>query len=379
MQNMARQWTAIERDFLAGAASSDTLFEAVDALFTSVKVFQDSQLYRIYRQIPLNGNSDYSAWNQHGEAGELLAAFRQALASSDREQAYQLSATLHSMFAQWLELNDEADRFSGIAYFRLLVVFLAFIALTAFAVLFLSKSLIRSLDREAENTEFSRAFILAQEEERERISRELHDTIAQDLRCLSLGMEKISRTSNSEEREKLCNEAAASQSALIHRVRDICDFLVPPDFRFQGLTDAIRRLCLDFGKRTRSEASSAGIDCRAEIMEGVKTDFLNREMQLQIFRIIQEALTNIEKHARATEAIVMMRGSDKGLYIGISDDGIGFTSSTPGLDTPHKQLGIRSMEKRAALLGGSLAIKSEKGEGTFVCLELPIPKTLETG
>ena len=231
----------------------------------------------------------------------------------------------------------------------------------------------RSLERENENLAFSHAFLLAQEKERERISRELHDTIAQDLRYLSLGMEKISKTENPNEREKLCVEAAASQSGLIRRVQEICDYLIPPDFHFLDLGDAIRRLCLDFGKRS-------GIDCRAEITKGNHLHLLNREQQLQVFRIVQEALTNIEKHAEAAEAIVIMRNGAEGIYIGISDDGKGFnftkekhgtyrwacqlSASEPG------RLGIWSMSKRAEILGGSLAIKSEPGEGTLVCLVL---------
>jgi signal transduction histidine kinase len=242
--------------------------------------------------------------------------------------------------------------------------------LTAFVIQFLYKALENSLRREADGSWFSRAILLAHEEERSRLSRELHDTIAQDLRYLSLSMDKIGNCLDSEEREKLCTEAATAHSTLIRKVRDICDFLVPPDFRFQGLSDALKRFCLDYGKRT-------GIDCRTVIAENVKLDSLSEEKQLQIYRIVQEALTNVEKHARATEAIVILRtGSDGSISVGISDDGKGF--QPPG--TKHSRLltkdgvihlGIRGMNERAVMLGGSLLIKSERGEGTLVRLELP--------
>jgi signal transduction histidine kinase len=104
-------------------------------------------------------------------------------------------------------------------------------------------------------------------------------------------------------------------------VRDICDYRDPPDFRFQGLGDVLRRLCLDFDKRT-------GIDCRIDIAENISLDSINEGKQLPIFRIVQEALTNVEKHAEASEAIVILRKGNGGtISTCVSDDGKGFISS----------------------------------------------------
>jgi signal transduction histidine kinase len=284
-----------------------------------------------------------------------------------------ISADISDGLIRALTRSGEEKLLAHNVYLRLLLVFTVFITLTVFIILFLYRALKSSLTKEANNSWFSKAVLLAQEEERSRISRELHDTVAQDLRCLSMGMDKIGSCPDAGEREKLCIEAAAAHSALIRKVRDICDFLVPPDFRFQGLSDALRRLCLDYGKRT-------GIDCRIDIAENLKLESLSKEKQLQIFRIVQEALTNTEKHASAAEAIVILRsGSGKNIYACISDDGRGF--SPPGAkdlqpltENGVKHLGIRSMNERAAMLGGSLLIKSERGEGTLVCLELPVGK-----
>jgi len=87
----------------------------------------------------------------------------------------------------------------------------------------------------------------------------------------------------------LCTDASELQSNLIRKVSGICEFLVPPDFRNQGLPDALRGLCLSFGRRT-------GIDCRIniEISDNEKLIFADDEKPLQIFRIVQEALINIE-------------------------------------------------------------------------------------
>jgi len=265
----------------------------------------------------------------------------------------------------------EAQYFAAGAYFTILSALVFFIFLSAILIYFLSKELKKSLRREEEGSVYSRSVLLAQEDERMRISRELHDTIAQDLRYLSLSMNKIGKTENNAEREKLCEDASKLQSDLIRIVRGICENLVPPDFRIQGLPDALRRLCLDFGRKT-------GIDCRIDIdlAENEKLVFPDEEKPLQIFRIVQEALTNIEKHAGASEAIVMLRyDPDGGISIGISDDGKGFdppdSRAEKNVSLSGIHLGIRGMEERAALLGGKLEINSDKGEGTLVRLQLP--------
>ena len=264
----------------------------------------------------------------------------------------------------------EAQDFAAGAYLTILSALVIFIVLSAFLIYFLNRELKKSLRREEEGSVYSRSVLLAQEDERMRISRELHDTIAQDLRYLSLSMNKIARTEDFEEREKLCEDASNLQSELIRKVRGICEYLVPPDFRNQGLPDALRSLCLDFGRKT-------GIDCRIDIdmTENEKLIFPDREKPLQIFRVVQEALTNVEKHSGASEAIVLLRyDPDGSISIGISDDGRGFllqdnrAGKKAGSSGFH--LGIRGMEERAALLGGSLEIKSEMGEGTLVRLHL---------
>jgi signal transduction histidine kinase len=120
-------------------------------------------------------------------------------------------------------------------------------------------------------------------------------------------------------------------------------------------------LCFNFKKRT-------GIDCRAEITEEHAISSLSLEKQLQIYRIVQEALINIEKHAHASEAIVVMRSSQRTMYVGIQDDGKGFVPTDDGAHA----LGISGMKKRATILGGSLAINSAPQEGALVCLEFPL-------
>jgi len=370
------QWTAIEHAFMEKQVSGENNFnfEEIDALGVSLNAFLNSETYRIFRLAPLSSETDHilgpSKPNEIPEisaAAGLLLEFREALSNGETEKALLASADITHNLVMALARSTEAERYAHTAYFRLLLVFIAFIIITALLSLFLSRAITSSIKREAYGSWFSQSVFLAQEKERSRLSRELHDTVAQDLRCLLLGMDKIGNCSDREERVKLCNEAAASHSSLIRRVRDICDYLVPPDFRFQGIENALRQLCLDYGKRT-------GIDCRVEIAEDVNLERLGEEKQLQIFRIIQEALINVEKHSGATEAIVIIRrGSDNIIRVGISDDGKGFIPAYD-LRMPYEDahLGIKGMNERAALVGGSLLIRSEPGEGTLVCLEIPV-------
>ena len=383
IQDIIGQWAAIYRSFYEAhfaeanpaGETEPALLDAVDAFYSSVRGFQQSELFRIYRLVPFSQSPRPAFGEGIQTVADLSLVFRDALVEGDREKAIGVALDIGDTLVLWLKQDKEAGRFSTNAHLWLFSVFIGFVVFMFGSFYYLWQELAHSLRREAEHSVFSRVFLLAQEEERARISRELHDTIAQDLRYLALGMEKISRADDVAQREKLCHEAATLQSTLIHRVRGICDNLVPPDFRIAGLKDAVRRLCLDFGKRT-------GIDCRAEIKDNVQQDSLNEEKQLQIFRIVQEALNNVEKHAHAKEAIAVLRCGPGGeLFVGISDDGKGFTP--PGEEAGRVEahhagtMGIRGMKRRAELLGGSLEIKSEAGEGTLVCLRLPAKEAID--
>jgi len=378
VSEIMEQWSAIEQNLFTGGElvggqdSTPPILDQTDSFLKSIEVFHQSEMFRIYNLIVPSPetNPPFSL----EIITVLVKDFRNAVIAGDREKAAMLSARINGALVLWLTLDEKVARSYDAAFIRLILAFVFVIALTSAAVFIMSKALTRSIDREAETTAFTQAVLLAKEEEGERISRELHDTIAQDLRYLSLGMDKIARTRDDAEREKLCAQTAEAQSALIRRLREICNALVPPDFRLHGLCDALRSLCHDFAKRTN-------INCHAEITEDININpaSFNPEKQLQIFRIVQEALTNIGKHADATEAIVtMFTENGKGLYIGISDDGKGFDSpfkkGAPDEKTPSSNLtalGIRGMRKRAALLGGNLEINSIPGEGTLVRLEIP--------
>ncbi len=143
--------------------------------------------------------------------------------NGETEKAMRVSADISDSLIGALIRSGEEEQFAHNAYLHLLLVFSVFITLTALVILFLYKALESSVKREADGSRYSHAVLLAQEKKSSRLSRELHDTIAQNLRCLSLGMDKIGNCPDAGEREKLCNEAAIAHSTLIGKVRDICD------------------------------------------------------------------------------------------------------------------------------------------------------------
>jgi len=377
LQDIAYQWAVIDLLFngilrdassekiFTALADNELLFKASNVFCISIQKFQKSDLYRAYRAIPFSPQIRRSLYNYHPKdieevviISELAVNFRDFIASGEMEKAKAASIEISNCLIRLLIIDSEVQRYIGSSYFNLLIVFVFFIAVIVLLIIFMYKSLINTIKREKEAVIFSHAYMLAQDEERARISRELHDTVIQDMRCVLLEPEK----------------ALLKMTELMKKTRDICNNLIPPDFRFSELPDALRQLCLDFGKRT-------GIDCRAEIDANIKLEFLSMEKRLQIYRIAKEALTNIEKHAEAKEVIVTMRQSNKIIYIGIDDDGKGFISplddsgsiiTSPmqsGISISH--IGIISMKERAAILGGRLKIVTAIDEGALVCLEIP--------
>ena len=358
--------------------ASCELISYIDAFSLSLKQFEESDLLRTYGTIPFSlTRRSFGPFipiniQEVTVISDLVSSFRSSIIFGDTERAQAASAEISSLIIGLLIIDAEAQRYISSSYLQLFITFIVFILIIALLILFLNRSLSRSLKRETQGTVFSHAYMLAQDEERARISRELHDTIIQDMRYLLLETEKIGSTDEKIEREILSGKTVPMMSDLIRKTRDICNELIPPDFRFSVLPDSLRQLCLDFSEKT-------GIDCHAEIDSELKLDFLSMEKRLQIYRIVQEALSNIEKHSQAKEAIVTLRWQNGVVFIGINDDGKGFKSPLDDkgqiISGNKSHIGIISMKERAAILGGSFKIITEPGEGALVCLEIPSSAT----
>lgn len=235
-----------------------------------------------------------------------------------------------------------------------LIFDIVFFALLVFGIV-LAIRFIKSRKHLKDSNEFLLYTIRGQEEERERIARELHDTIAQNLRyCKSLCEEN----SSSQDIKKLSDILSKS----LIEVRSMSYNLSPPDITKKDFLFCIKNLCEEF-----NEVRNFSI--RLSIIENTDASFLSKDEILNLYRIVQEALTNIIKHAKAEEAVIMIRNNNEdeaeGLYVYISDDGLGF--DTENIDS-RKHYGIQGMKKRASLIGATLNIASTPDEGTQISI-----------
>jgi PAS domain S-box-containing protein len=197
--------------------------------------------------------------------------------------------------------------------------------------------------------------LTAQEEERSRIAREMHDDLTQRIAVLAIEAGKLEQESS--DCEPLSGKLQGMKAQLIRLSEDVHALsrqLHPSILDDLGLADALRSECASFAQRE-------GIAVRftpQKIPAGIP-----REVALCLYRIAQEALRNIAKHSTAREARVALTAADDSILLSIQDAGVGFRA-----DQPHGKfgLGLASMEERVRLIDGELTIRSEPGEGTLV-------------
>jgi signal transduction histidine kinase len=206
----------------------------------------------------------------------------------------------------------------------------------------------------------------AQEDERMRISRELHDETSQSLTALLVGLDTI-RIASQDDPERigqyLQNLKAITEDLLVNIHRLIAD-LRPSLLDDLGLLPAIAW----YGEE---RLKPKGIEFRLE--DRTQGERLSRPIETALFRIVQEGLTNIVRHARASEVGLRLDRHAEGISLEIEDNGKGFDPRT--LDAPDSDargVGLRGMRERAAILGGTLELHSSPGEGTCIRICFPV-------
>lgn len=206
----------------------------------------------------------------------------------------------------------------------------------------------------------------AQEEERTRIARELHDDTAQALYALNRQVDNFVRSNNnlSADSTLFLRELGKQIRMALQSVRRFGQDLRPPMLDDLGLVATLRWLQGELKKRSGMEMDLVvnGSDRR-----------LSPDIELLLFRIVQEALRNVEKHSKASKADVSIGFEDRKISITVSDNGIGCELPEKISDLSRSgKLGLLGMEERVRLLGGRLDISSELGKGTSVTIEAPI-------
>ncbi|EYB68679.1 multi-sensor signal transduction histidine kinase [Deinococcus phoenicis] len=200
-------------------------------------------------------------------------------------------------------------------------------------------------------------FTQAQEEERRRISRELHDDTAQVLIATSRRVARLARELDGPQRAR-ADDILGDLNAAIESVRRFARNLRPSVLDDLGLLPALEWLAGQARTDTRLEVS--GLDRR-----------LAPALELTVFRLAQEALTNVDKHARASSAAIRVAFGPAGVRVAITDDGQGFTPAQAQARAQAGHLGLTGLRERVTLAGGELDVDSEPGRGTTLIFTLP--------
>jgi signal transduction histidine kinase len=209
--------------------------------------------------------------------------------------------------------------------------------------------------------------ITAQEAERKRIARDLHDDLSQKLTLLSLDIgQLVQHAPASDDLAASVQRVSERASEIAANVHSLSYQLHPSRLEILGLVTAIHGICRDV-----SAQNGLTVDFEhRDVPETVKP-----EVALCLYRIVQEGLHNVVKHSRAREAHVSLARHDGVLDLRIADRGVGFAAD----DTAHAGIGLISMRERVSLVGGTIAIDSTPGAGTRIAISVPITANHDDG
>ncbi len=207
----------------------------------------------------------------------------------------------------------------------------------------------------------SRRLLTAQDEERRFIARELHDDLTQRLAALSIQAEVLEDRMGAftDANRQLAHDLALTAQSLATDIQQISRRLHPASLTELGLMRAMRSECAAFAKREGIDVEFDATKIEAE---------LSPEVTLSVFRILQESLHNVAKHARATHVEVNLHPSNGTLNVDIVDSGCGFDRE----QQDEAGIGLVCMDERARSIGGRLTVHSKPGEGTGVHLSIPV-------
>lgn len=228
-------------------------------------------------------------------------------------------------------------------------------------------NLVRQLaERNRQLQTISRRAIDAQEEERVRIARWLHDDTSQGLSTLIINLERLEGHLPTDEKQLKARITEARQLAadILDGTRVIVRDLRPAILDDLGLAPAIRWYA-------RSNLEGAGIQVSVDVPEGELA--LPQELKTTLFRIAQEAINNIRRHSAAKSAAITLRWDPGEIYLKVADDGRGFhAAQDQGEALRLHQWGLVGIQERVELVGGSLQVASEPGKGTLIQVRAPL-------
>lgn len=217
-------------------------------------------------------------------------------------------------------------------------------------------------EKEEERGQLLARVMTAQEDERKRISRELHDDAGQALTSVIMGLTRIEAAVADDDVRAQAGELKGTAHHALYLMRDLARDLRPSSLDDLGLAAALGRYVSDYGAKnsltTHFHAPPEGARLRPEV-------------ETALYRIAQEALTNVLRHASATSVNVLLERRPGAVILVVEDDGAGFDRGPAGHGSASPGLGLLGMEERAALVNGTLTVESEPGRGTAIFAQVP--------
>jgi signal transduction histidine kinase len=220
-------------------------------------------------------------------------------------------------------------------------------------------------EREQMRASFLERIIGAQEDERKRIARELHDEMGQSLTSLLVGLKMIAESASLDDAQGRAQDLKALTGSVLDDVRDLARELRPSVLDDMGLVAALERYTREYAQRF-----TLAVDLQTVGLDGLR---LPARYETALYRIIQEALTNIARYAGAENVSVLLERRPESVVAIVEDDGCGFEVEQALRERRDGQnLGLLGMRERVELLGGKLTIESALGAGTTVFAQLPV-------
>jgi signal transduction histidine kinase len=305
------------------------------------------------------------------EARDLLARIvprrELVIGVTDEVQALNRAAFVQQQAAIATAYRDTQAR----VWERLGLSLIASLGIAIFATMYagrLESRLRRQREQEVQNRrdlqQLSARLVDAQEQERRVIARELHDELGQVLMAIHVELALAQRKLEGSGSAELLSSAQSITQSALHTVRDLSHLLHPAVLDDLGLVAAVDGYLQTFGRRhtLRTRFEHDGLLRR-----------LRPEIELAAYRIVQEAVTNTAKHARATFCAVTLRATPDRLLITIEDDGCGFDATAMAVAGAAAGLGLIGIRERAAQLRGVMTVRSAPGDGTSVTVDIPTP------
>jgi signal transduction histidine kinase/ligand-binding sensor domain-containing protein len=295
-------------------------------------------------------------WNEI--VGDRVAAY-----TSLPPGRYRFLVTASNAAGQWSQNSAALGLRVLPPFWRTWWFITAMIAAALLILVVVHRSRMRVLERErAAQAEFSHRLLTQQEEERKRVASELHDSLGQSLLIIKnralLGMDGTTADTAAEQLEEISETA----SSAIDEVRRIAHNLRPVELDHLGLTRSLEVLL--------SRMSSSSPILFSGDLEPIDT-LLPKMSEVNMFRIVQEWLSNVARHSKASAAVVSLRREGPRMRLRIQDDGAGF-SAAQAAEERRAGIGLRSIAERVEMLGGTYDIRSTPGEGTALTVEVPL-------